>query len=66
MVRKVLQSQATTPALLTIITALLGLCLWFGYTFAGQVTTMLNVHETRLDSLDSQVAVLNSHSKPTP
>ncbi len=65
MVRKVLNSQATTPIMLAIITALLSLCLWFGYMFAEQSMAMLNAHEIRLDKLDSQVAVLN-HQCTTP
>ena len=56
--KRILESQAVSSILLSIIALLLGITTWFGYTFATNVIQIQQQQEKRIDKIEVDIAVL--------
>lgn len=66
MIKKVMQDQTTATVLLSVITILCGVSLWFAYTFAQETMKIQTAHEVRLDNHDVEIATLKAEVKARP
>ena len=64
--QKIFNNEVTTPILLSVITILLGLTTWFGYTFANHMIAVMTEHEQRLDQNEIDIAILKRFDNCLP
>ena len=49
------KGDVSTKLLLGLLNVLMGVAIWFGYSFAAHITSQLDNHESRIDKLEVAV-----------